>query len=136
MTDSKNFMALDVGAARIGVAVAQSVARLPRPLTTLSNDSDVLDTIADLVRNQEVGQLVIGLPRGLEGQETEQTKAVRAFGEKLRAKLSVDLRWQDEAVTSVQAENELQQARKAYTKSDIDARAAVLILEDFLKEQA
>jgi len=135
MTSSNNIMALDVGDVRIGVAVANGIARLPQPLTTLTNGPEVNNQIAQLIRDQDVSRLVVGLPRGLNGQETEQTRKVRDFVEQLKQQLTVGVHLQDEAATSIQAEAELEHGKKPYTKAEIDARAAVIILDDFLREQ-
>ena len=131
-----NFLALDVGNKRIGVAIANEVARLPRPLTTLNNDGTVWDQIKSLIRSHEASTIVVGLPRGLEGQETEQTTLTREFVEKLKTIATVDVFLQDEALTSHQAETELAKAGKIYDKSAIDALAATYILEDFLNNQS
>ncbi len=135
MTSSNNLMALDVGEVRIGVALANGIARIPQPLTTLTNGPDVIDQIAQLIRDNDVTRLIVGLPRGLSGQDTEQTRQVRNFAEQLKDKLTVGVHLQDEAVTSVHAESQLAAGRKPYTKEQIDAEAATIILEDFLREQ-
>lgn len=133
-TQVSSVIALDVGAKRIGVAQASIPALLPRPLQTLSNSQQIFHDLIELLQAQRAIALVIGLPRGLEGQETAQTKAVEAFGHELEQHLSIPLYWQDEAVTSRQAEEELHSRGKAYQKGDIDALAATYILEDFLRE--
>lgn len=132
---TNNIMALDVGERRIGVAVASSLARLPRALKTLQNGPEVFNEIAELVREEQISRLVVGLPRGLSGQDTEQTRKVRNFADQLKHNLTIGIHLQDEAVTSVQAEAELQRGKMPYAKEDVDARAAVIILEDFLREQ-
>jgi putative holliday junction resolvase len=90
--------------------------------------------IQALVADQGAVALVLGLPRGLDGQETAQTKSVRAFGAELEQALHIPLYWQDEAVTSHQAEEELQARGKPYRKEDIDALSATFILEDFMRD--
>ena len=127
-------MALDVGGRRIGVAIANSEIRLVRPLTTLENGPRFFDELGQLIRAHSVKRLVIGLPRSLDGQATAQTETVRAFAAKLEKHVDIPLHWQDEAVTSRQAEAELQRRKKPYAKEDIDALAATYILEDFLQE--
>lgn len=128
-------LALDVGAKRIGVAVSDTLTRLPHPLKTLDASGDgILEEIRQLVSDQNAMALVVGLPRGLDGQETGQTKAVREFAEKLKPVLDVSMHWQDEAVTSRQAEEELRNRGKPFAKGDIDALSATYILEDFLRD--
>lgn len=126
-----NLLALDVGGARIGVAVASSIARIAHPLTTLNYSETVVDEIGQIIKDEGVGILVVGLPRNLSGQETGQTASVQEFAKKLES-LGLPINFQDEAVTSAKAEAELQARGKPYTKADIDALAATYILDDFL----
>lgn len=129
-TDS--IIALDVGNKRIGVALAQGPVGIPRPLVTVDREN-ALEELAAIIQKYEGNILVIGLPRNLSGESTAQTKAVEAFGDELQTMTGLPVHWQDEAVTSKQAEAELQARRKPYRKEDIDALAATYILEDFLR---
>lgn len=130
---SSSILALDVGQRRIGVAAADSAARLAHPLTTLINEGDITGKIGALIDEHNAKELVVGLPRGLDGQQTGQSKYTEAFVRQLRQKISVPIHLQDEAVTSRQAEAELKSRGKPYAKADIDALAATYILEDYLK---
>ncbi|HSW98205.1 MAG TPA: Holliday junction resolvase RuvX [Candidatus Saccharimonadales bacterium] len=125
---------MDVGAKRIGVAVSDLQARLPHPLTTLEAGASTPEDVQDLAAKQGAVGLVIGLPRGLDGQETGQTRAVRGFAATLAAAVQLPQYWQDEAVTSVRAEEELVRRGKPFKKGDIDALSATYILEDFLHD--
>lgn len=139
-------MALDVGTQRIGVAVANLGVRFARPLTTLEQPDRFVDDICELVRQEDVAWVVIGLPRGMQGQDTAQTAQTQAFGDELQQRLAsgnapIPVYWTDEALTSARAEAEIRSrgnARKPYAhaKGDIDALAATYILEDFLIEQS
>jgi putative Holliday junction resolvase len=131
-----NFMALDVGLARVGVALASAEARLAHPHGTLAAGDDLLEQIQTLCHAEHVGMIVVGLPRGLDGQETSQTVYCREFADRLieRFGSSVQVALQDEALTSQKAVAELAAAKKQYAKGDIDALAAVYILEDYLRE--
>lgn len=134
MTDGY-VIALDVGARRIGVALASNVAKLSAPHATIDRSliSDVFDHIAELVAKEDARVIVVGLPRGLQGQETAQTAEARAFARQLEARVKVPIVMQDEALTSAGAEDRLRQRGKPYDKGDIDAEAAAMILDDFLK---
>jgi putative Holliday junction resolvase len=134
-TTPKTVLALDVGEKRVGVAVASLVARLPRPLITLENNETFLPALKDIVEVEDVGAIVIGFPRGLQGQHTDQTAAVEAFTANLRQHFAMPIRFQDEAVTSKHAEAELNARGKQYERGDIDSLAATYILEDFLADQ-
>ena len=129
-----NYLALDVGRARIGLATGNTIARLSSVLTTVTNDEQVMAQLQTIINEQNIDQLVVGLPRGLDGQETEQTAYARDFAEQLRQSTGLTTHLQDEALTSVKAEQELEKRGKPYQKGDIDALSAVFILEDYLQE--
>jgi len=131
---AKTILALDVGEKRIGVAVADVELRFAKPLTTLHNTEKIWEELAQLIEHNQSGLIVVGLPRGLDGQETAQTQKAEIFMQRLRANLGLPVRAQDEATTSIKAEEELKSRGKPYEKSDIDALAATYILEDYLAE--
>jgi putative Holliday junction resolvase len=133
-TPSAYLMALDVGTVRVGVALASSIARLPRPFATLQNDESLWASLQEICATENIGLVVIGLPRGLDGQETSQTAYCREFAEKAKFTLGLEIALQDEALTSVKASAELASAQKSHSKEDIDALAATYILEDYLQE--
>ncbi|MDQ3123386.1 MAG: Holliday junction resolvase RuvX [bacterium] len=138
MNQNKYVLALDVGDRRIGVALASQLARLPAPLVTLDRTkiTEIYDNIDQLVRNQNVAVVVVGLPRGLHGQETQQTIIARKFAADLSHKLNIPVVMQDEAGTSIEAERLLKARGKSYEKADIDSEAASLILRDYLNQTA
>lgn len=126
-------LALDVGAARIGLALAGRTARLAAPYKTIPNTPDSIAQLRAICEQEDVKEIVVGLPRGMSGQETAQTVAIQEYGQQLAAALQMPINWQDEALTSVKAEEELMRRGKPYQKSDIDALAATYILEDYLR---
>lgn len=125
-------VALDVGHKRIGVASANVIARLASPLKTLEVTDDINQRIIDLLAEQTAAALVIGLPRNLQSEDTQQTKTVREFGEALRQQISIPVYWQDEALTSHISEEKLKATKRPYAKDEIDSLAASHILEDYL----
>jgi putative Holliday junction resolvase len=131
---SGTVLALDVGSKRIGLARASFVARIASPLMTIQNDETVWQKLHEICQQEGVTQLVVGLPRGLDGQETAQTKYAQDFTHTLASNLALPIKLQDEAVTSRQAEAELAARGKQFAKGDIDALAAVYILDDYLNE--
>ncbi|HMH31362.1 MAG TPA: Holliday junction resolvase RuvX [Methylomirabilota bacterium] len=131
---TSSVLALDVGAKRIGVAVASFEARLPRPVTTLIFDDQFFTALKKIVAEENVTRLVIGFPRGLQGQHTSQTDAIEAFAKEIKEHLPLPTDFQDEALTSKHAEDELRGRGKPYAKADIDALAATYILDDWLAE--
>lgn len=131
---SSSVLALDVGNRRVGIALASTAARLASPLVTLEQGDKFFDELAKIIERESVSDLVVGLPRGLQGQATEQTVLTAEFTKQLKEHFELPVHFQDEAVTSRQAETELQSRGKPYQKSDIDALAATYILEDWLRE--
>lgn len=131
--NNDTILALDVGERRIGVASAHAVARFPGPLKTIDMSANTVATVQQLVQEQAAGLIVVGLPRNLSGLDTDQTRYVRAFAAQLEA-AGLKTAWQDEALTSKKAEQELQSRGKPYARGDIDALAATYILEDYLRD--
>jgi putative holliday junction resolvase len=132
MANTHYILALDYGTARIGVAIASSIARLPRPLTTVANGETVLADIRKIISEEGVGQVVVGLPRTLRGEYSAQTHAAESFAQQLAGVLTVPVELSDETLTSVDAEAEL--AGRHHDKGDIDALAATLILERYFAD--
>ena len=129
------FLALDVGEKRIGVAVANDVARLASPLTTLINDDTILDKLKDIVDEHKISLIVVGNPRDMRGNSTPQTTFSKAFADRLEL-LNLPIIFQDESLTSVVAETELRERGQPFEKQDIDSVAAALILRDYLDEHS
>lgn len=122
---SSNIIALDIGKKRIGVARADKIARLPQPLATLANDDSFGLKLKDLLIETPADELVVGLPRSLDGNETEQTTYTKEFVAKNLKDYKIV--WQDETLSTVKA-----QGYKAGPHG-IDADAACVILEDYLE---
>lgn len=129
---TNHILALDVGEKRIGVAQADTATRFPFPLTTVVVNDMVLARLREIINEVSPLCLVIGYPRNQAGQPTQQTSAVEAFAEKLKT-FNLPIVWQDESLTSVLAEEYLKSHKKTYTKADIDAHAAAIILGDYLE---
>lgn len=133
-TTHSSILALDVGEARIGIAMANRIAKIASPLVTLPNDDNFTAQLRKIAETNGVDTLVVGLPRSLDGTVTAQTAYAQGFADKLQAELGLPVHLQDEALTSAKAEAELTGRRKPFTREDIDMLSAVYILDDFLKE--
>ncbi len=133
MAHKQVFLGLDVGAKRIGVATADSIARIAQPIATIEVGQNEVGQLQSYITDLGVTDIVIGRPRNQSGDTTAQTVAVQNF---IASTLTADtykLHWQDESVTSVMAEERLKARKKPYTKLDIDAEAAAIILQDYLE---
>lgn len=127
-------LGLDVGEKRIGVARADSDTRIAVPIGYIDVDGLEWQGIARLCRLNSTTSFVLGLPRSNEGNETAQSVYVRNFAKNLTEKIpEAKIRFQDESLTSILAEERLKKRQKPYTRGDIDAEAAAIILQDFME---
>ncbi|SRR6266702_7422108 len=134
MTVNKRvLLGLDVGERRIGVAVGDAIGRLASPLATLEVDGTELVRLQRLMLEYGVTDFVVGLPRNMSGEETAQTGVVKDFVTRRLSGFELPLHYQDESLTSVKAEQELQQRKKPFAKGDIDILAATYILQDYME---
>lgn len=129
---SKNFVCLDVGEKRIGVAVADSSVRIAVPYETIEADGTEIESINKLIDQQNSDVLVIGFPRNQSGEATAQSSYVEEFVSRLDI-TGLEVVFQDESLTSVLAEERLKVHDRPYSKADIDAQAATIILQDYLE---
>jgi len=126
---------LDVGTKRIGVAKADSAVRIAVPYAAVAVDGTELEKIASLARAWDINCFVIGLPRNSEGQETKQSQYSRQFAAALKQAIpGARVCFQDESLTSIEAEKRLKTRKKGYKKGDVDSEAATIILQDFLEK--
>lgn len=126
---ANEIIGLDVGQVRTGLARASSVAKLAEPLTSVPT-TELIDKLAAITAQSDASTVVVGLPRNLQSQDTNQTKWLRSFIKSAKTKLpDVNFYWQDEALTSLKAKS---RKLKAKSRHDEHAHAAAIILQDFL----
>ena len=133
-------LGLDVGDVRIGVALSDETGTLASGLPTLVRVGPRKDVraVAALVRDREVGEVVVGLPRRLDGSLGPQAEKVLAFVASLKASLRVPVVTWDERLTTVEAERILREkgATAKERKASVDRIAALLILQGYLDARA
>lgn len=128
-----SLVCLDVGEKRIGVAICDSSVRIAVPLETIEVDGSEIMSIKKIIDDEKADILVIGYPRNQSGEPTAQTKFVQDFADSLAESIHTKIVFQDESLTSVMAEQRLISFKKPYKKSDIDAQAAAIILQDYVE---
>ncbi len=133
MASPSSIICLDVGERRIGVASSPKDVRLASPYTTIENNESTLESVNDIATELNADRIIIGLPRNMSGEPTAQTKYVEDFVARLKDVVAIPVFLQDESLTSVKAEAELQSRKKPFSKGDIDALAATYILQDYLE---
>ena len=132
----KRIMGIDYGDARTGVALSDLLCSIVGS-TTVVPSRNAEKAIADIVRiakENEVGQIVVGLPRNMDGTEGARAELCREFGEKLKTATGLPVVMWDERRTTVEAHNILSQHNYhgQKRKNTVDAVAASLILEGYL----
>jgi putative Holliday junction resolvase len=130
------YLGLDVGDKRIGVALSDETATLASGLDNINRVGPRKDpkAVADLVRRHEVGEVVVGLPRKLDGTLGPQAQKVLEFVEALKAVVRVPIVPWDERFTSVVAQQTLAEAgaSRRDRKANVDKVSAILILQNYL----
>jgi len=132
----KRIMGIDYGDARTGIAVSDLLCSIVGTTTVIhSRRMDrTLEEIVKLVQTQQVGELVVGLPRNMDGSEGPRAELCREFAGKLEAATGLKVTLWDERRTTVEAHNILSahNYHGKKRKDTVDAVAASLILEGYL----
>jgi len=129
----KKILGIDVGERRIGIAVALGENVFEREALAAGKKS--ISEILEIIKEEEIEEIVIGLPKTLEGREGKQAGLARGFAAKLAGKTSVPILFFDERFSTVEAEKRLRgmEVSERGLKERIDSMAAAVILEDYLK---
>ena len=129
-------MGLDLGDARIGVAISDPERRLAVPVGTVhvGQPPGELLAVAALVRERGATQVVLGLPLSLRGERGESAAHAESFAEALRTVVEVPVELHDERLSTVEAERALGAAgiRGLERRRVVDAAAATVILQSWL----
>ncbi|HSH45519.1 MAG TPA: Holliday junction resolvase RuvX [Longimicrobiales bacterium] len=132
-------LGIDYGERRVGLALSDPLGMIASPLPTLKRRKGKrapVAPVARIVEENEVTELVVGLPLGLDGEENDWTREVRSFGDALAERTGLPVTYQDERMTSVRAERAVRSLglskKQREEKERVDAAAAVLILQAYL----
>ena len=131
-------LGVDLGSVRVGVALSDPTGTLASPITVLARTADLHDRLRDLVLEHEVGAVVVGLPRSLDGQERQAARATRAEVAQLADRLPVPVHLQDERLSTVAAHAGLAAAGRTarQRRGTVDASAAAVLLQSWLDSPA
>ena len=130
-------LALDLGRARIGVAISDELQLLAHPLETIQADEQATPRLTQIIREKKIDHVVVGIPRQMNGKiGVAATEALR-FVEKLRTILPCPVVTWDERLTTVAAHRALRDAGKKTrdTRAYVDQVAAQMILQGYLDRQ-
>lgn len=137
--EDKRYLGFDLGDRRIGVAVSDPGAMIAQPLTTLvvSGENDAIEQVCRLIAEYDLCGIVVGLPLNLSGEPSELSQKVEHFVDRLRQTCPIPVHYEDERLSSVQAEAVLHSYGKKIKghKEKIDRISAAIILQSFLDRQ-
>jgi len=131
------YLAIDYGEKRTGLAICDANETIVTPLAVIHGQKELQKKISAVIGKEGVEAVVIGLPLNMDGSEGSQTKLVLKFAEQLREHLDVPVHFQDERLSSFDAEQKLAPAglTRSEKRKRLDAVAAALILEAFLEKK-
>jgi putative holliday junction resolvase len=152
---SAKLLAIDYGRSKIGLALADVEARIAAPFATMSriNRNEDMRRLRELLREEKVIKIVVGLPLRLDGTPGDMAEEVTRFARRLQKQLGVPVELADERLTSWEAERILEEelgrrikhqethrgrrktSRADETKYTVDAVAAMVILREYLSRQ-
>jgi putative Holliday junction resolvase len=132
----ERILALDLGRRRIGMAVSDELGITAQGLPTFHRTTirEDLSRLAELISQLSVRRIVLGLPLHLSGSEGRQAAHAREFGERIAARTGLPVEFQDERLTTVEANRVLRESGISLEKRGkaVDRLSAVLILESWL----
>ena len=130
-------MSVDLGMARTGVALCDPAETLASPLCVIHErrEDQLLEELARIAKEQGAERIVVGLPKNMDGSSGERAQACQAMAERLEAICGIQTVLFDERCTTVSAHQYLNatDTRGKKRKQVVDAVAAVIILEDYIR---
>ena len=125
------YFGIDYGLKRIGIAISDDEGRMAFPAGVIPNRGGNMarKEIVRRIKKENIGSVVVGLPVGLDGKETEQTKTTRSFIVGLKKLIKIPVETENEMLTSRMA------TASGMKDGDIDASSAALILQSYLDGQ-
>jgi putative Holliday junction resolvase len=128
-------LGVDHGDRRIGLALSDPIPMIASPLKTIlvNSNQEAINAILDIVKEYDIVLVVIGLPIGMKGNETAQTKHVQKFADYL-VENGIKVAMQDERLTSVSAKKSIIEQNKKPSKNKglVDQIAAAILLQQYI----
>jgi putative Holliday junction resolvase len=125
-------LSIDVGEKRVGLATTDEMQLIAAPFGFLERKT-AMENILSIIKQENIGQIVIGIPFILNGRLGSQAQDVQNFITELRGKTKLGIDFENEVLSSVEASNRLKaMKRKIKHKGEVDAMAATIILESYM----
>lgn len=133
------YLGLDLGSKTLGLSISDKTAFIASEYKTLryTSTEDLIKELIKVIEVEKIGALVLGLPLNLNGTESDRCKITNTFKEKLEAIINIPIYFQDERLTTVEANRILSENKTTRNKRKkvVDKIAAVLILQTFLDKK-
>ena len=130
------FLAIDFGEKKVGLALSDPIKIIAKPFKTIfySNQNDLINKIALIIKDEKIEKIILGLPKGLKGNNTSQTNLVIEFYNFIKDKIDTPIVMEDERLSSVSAKKSLilQNIKTGHNKTLIDETAAAIFLQLYL----
>ena len=128
------YLAIDYGNKYTGIAICDAFETIASPVTVFKNPKTFAKKIADLVEEENIEAIIMGLPLNMDDSEGPQVKIVRKFTEQLKTHVQIPIHFHDERLSTFAAEEKLAPAEftTKKRKKHLDAIAAAEILQSFL----
>ena len=133
-------LGLDHGTKRVGLALSDETATIAQPLEFLAAEpvDDFLKRLRDIIDIKGVAEILIGLPRNMNGTYGPAAEKAQELAARLRTEFSIPVKTWDERLTSVQANRYLIEAgmRRDKRKTKVDQTAAAILLQSYLDSRS
>ena len=130
-------LAIDYGQKRLGIAISDALRITAQPQPWLPNSSKMFDELRKLIEEQNIVEIVVGLPLTLKGTASDMTREVEAFSKALEEKIAIPVFLQDERFSTMESEKLLISANvsREKRKEVRDSMVASIILQDYLERK-
>ncbi len=123
----KKILGIDYGASKVGLAMGDSETRMAFPYATLPNDKKFLQKLAEIIEREKISKVIIGIPKY--NNREMSIYPGEEIGELLKDKMKVEVEYQDETFTTLEAERNLKERGIKKIKRYDDQEAAKLVLQ-------
>jgi putative Holliday junction resolvase len=130
-------LGIDYGQKRIGMAMSDPLKITSQPMPFLPNDKNMWANLKKFIEENEISEIVIGLPITMKGTDSEMTVEVEKFSKELESIVSMPIILQDERLSTMESEKFLISANVSRDKRKLvrDSMAACIILQDYLERR-
>ncbi|MCX6806614.1 MAG: Holliday junction resolvase RuvX [Candidatus Berkelbacteria bacterium] len=128
----KRILALDYGQKRIGLAISDPTGIIARPYGLINEPEKAIKKIKEICQKEKIKEIVVGLPLNMKGEEGIQVQKTKAFVSELQKEVFLPIIFEDERLTTKEADKILREMKVKARKEKIDTLSALLILEQYL----